>query len=50
MKVKLDIRKYPIGQQLTVVKCEKCGIYYEPYGKEHKCRKKALHIQEEKAK
>ena len=38
-KVKMDVRKYPIGNQFTVVQCEKCGVFYEPYGKEHKCRK-----------
>lgn len=38
MKVKLDTKKHPIGHQFTVVKCEKCGVFYEPYGKEHKCK------------
>ena len=41
MKVKLDVDKnrHPVGHQFTVVQCEKCGVFYEPYGKEHKCKK-----------
>ena len=43
--VNLDVCNYPIGHQFTVVKCDKCGYFYEPYEKEHKCKKK---IKEEK--
>ena len=39
MKLKLDVRKYPPGHVFTVVQCEKCDVYYEPYGKIHKCKK-----------
>lgn len=39
-RVKLDIYDYPDGHELTVVPCEYCGTYYEPGGKEHKCKKK----------
>lgn len=38
-KVKFDVRKHPPGHQFTVVQCEKCGAFYEPYGKEHNCKK-----------
>lgn len=39
-RVKLDIYDYPDGHEFTVVPCEYCGTYYEPGGKEHKCKKK----------
>ena len=39
MKIKLDIKKYPMGHYITVVQCEKCSVFYEPYGKIHKCKK-----------
>lgn len=38
--MKLDIYDYPDGHEFTVVPCEYCGTYYEPGGKEHKCKKK----------
>lgn len=39
-KVKFDVNRYPIGHEFTVVQCEYCGKFYEPCGKEHKCKKK----------
>ena len=41
-KIVLDTKKYPPEHQFTVVKCEKCGYFYEPYGKAHKCKKKEV--------
>lgn len=39
MKVKMDVdKKRVFGREFTAVKCEKCGVFYEPYGKEHKCK------------
>lgn len=37
-KIKLDVSNYPSGHQFTVVKCEHCGVYFEPCGKPHKCK------------
>lgn len=39
-KLKMDIRWNPHKLRYTVVECEKCGVFYEPYGKEHKCKKR----------
>lgn len=38
-KIILDTKKYPKEHLFTVVKCEQCGCFYEPYEKEHKCKK-----------
>lgn len=37
-KIVFDTYNYPPGHQFTVVQCEYCGAYYEPFGKEHVCK------------
>lgn len=44
MKVEMDISKHSPGNVFKIVQCKRCGVYYEPDGKKHKCSKRVVAV------